>query len=90
MSGADMSGANIDYASFTLSCKFLNIKIDKRIAAQLMYHVCSMQCDDPDFIKVRNSVLDFANTFHRVKECKLLESISITDREPPAQTGKSA
>ena len=66
---ANMTGANIDYSSFSLSCSFLNIKIDKRIAAQLMYHVCSMDCDDPDFIKARNSVLDFANTFHRVNEC---------------------
>jgi hypothetical protein len=28
-----------------------------------------MQCDDEEYIKMRNSILDFANQFHRVDEC---------------------
>jgi hypothetical protein len=28
-----------------------------------------MDCNDADFIKLRNSALDFANQFHRVDEC---------------------
>ena len=43
--------------------------VDKRIAAQLAYHFCLLVCDDPGYIKARNAILDFANGFHRVKEC---------------------
>jgi hypothetical protein len=36
-----------------------------------------MECDDPDFIKARNGLLDFANRFHRVEECGRLEPAEI-------------
>jgi hypothetical protein len=35
-----------------------------------------MQCDDPEFIKLRNAMLSFANQFHRVKECGVLEPVA--------------
>jgi hypothetical protein len=44
-----------------------------------------MECGDPDFIRVRNSILDFANQFHRVEECGLLSPVAETS-EPPAAT----
>ena len=73
--GADLSGANLDYSCYPLWCGSLHIKADKRLACQLAYHLCSMQCDDADYIKMRNSILDFANQFHRVNECGKLELI---------------
>ena len=66
---ADLSGANLDYSCYPLWCGSLHLKVDKRLACQLAYHLCSMQCDDADYIKMRNSILDFANQFHRVDEC---------------------
>ena len=75
LSGADLSGANLDYSCYPLWCGSLHIKADKRLACQLAYHLCSMQCDDADYIKMRNSILDFANQFHRVNECGKLELI---------------
>jgi hypothetical protein len=36
-----------------------------------------MECDDPDFIAKRNSLLDFANQFHRVEECGRLTPVEI-------------
>ena len=71
--GANLSGANLDYSCYPLSCGSLHIKADKRLACQLAYHLCSIQCDDADYIKMRNSILDFANQFHRVCECGKLE-----------------
>ena len=67
--GADLSDANLDYSCYPLWCGSLHLKADKRLACQLAYHLCSMQCDDADYIKMRNSILGFANQFHRVDEC---------------------
>lgn len=75
LSDANLSCANIDYSCLPLWCGSLNIKVDKRIARQIAYHLCSMQCDDKEFIKMRNSILSFANKFHRVDECGVLEEI---------------
>jgi len=49
----------------------------KRIAVQLAYHFCKLDCDDPEYIAARNAILDFANQFHRVGECGKLEKIDI-------------
>ena len=77
LSGADLRGADLDYSCYPLSCGSLHLKVDKRLACQLAYHLCSLQCDDADYIKMRNSILDFANQFHRVDECGELEEREI-------------
>ena len=81
LSGADLHGANLDFSCLPLRCGGLRWKIDRRIAAQIAYHFCSMECDDPDFIKVRNSILDFANRFHRVEECGRLQAVEMKEPE---------
>lgn len=81
LSGADLSDADIDYACWPMWCGGLRVKTDKRIACQLAYHLCSMQCDDEEYIKMRNSILGFANQFHRVNECGKLEAIEIKKGE---------
>ena len=74
---ADLRRANLDFSCYPLWCGGLHVKTDKRIACQLAYHLCSMQCNDEEYIKMRNSILDFANQFHRVGECDTLEPIEI-------------
>ena len=71
---ADLRGANIDYACWPLWCGSLGVKVDVRIARQLAYHLCALDCDDPEYIKARNAILDFANRFHRADECGILEA----------------
>ena len=68
LSDADLRGADLDYSCYPLWCGSLHLKADKRLACQLAYHLCSMQCDDADYIKMRNSILGFANQFHRADE----------------------
>jgi len=70
---ANLGGADIDYSSWPLWCGSLGVKVDKRIAAQLAYHFCRLDCDDPAYIKARNAILDFANQFHRVGGCGRLK-----------------
>ena len=70
---ADLRGANVDYSCWPLWCGSLDAKVDRRIAAQLAYHFCRLDCDDPDYIEARNAIVNFANEFHRVEECGWLE-----------------
>jgi hypothetical protein len=76
ISEADLSEADLDFSCLPLKCGGLKWHIDKRIACQLAYHLCSMQCDDPEYVKMRNALLPFANQFHRVGECGRLEPIA--------------
>ena len=77
LSGADLRRANLDYSCYPLWCGSLHLKADKRLACQLAYHLCSMQCDDADYIKMRNSILGFANQFHQADECGELKEREI-------------
>ena len=79
--GANLRGANLDFSCYPLWCGGLKVKTDKRIACQLAYHLCSMQCDDPEYVKMRNSILDFANQFHRVGECGELKQIEVQNEQ---------
>ena len=81
LSGADLRGANLDFSCWPLWCGGLKVKVDKRLACQLAYHLCTMQCDDADYIQMRNSILDFANQFHRVQECGIQEPINLPEKE---------
>ena len=65
LTGADLSGANIDFSAWPLRCGSLNVRVDKTIAVQLMYHACALDCDDPEYQEARAKVLDFANQMHR-------------------------
>ena len=71
--GADLRGADLDFSCWPLWCGGLAVKVCKRIAVQLAYHFCKLDCDDPEYIAARNAILDFANQFHRVGECGKLE-----------------
>ena len=72
--GADLRGADLDYSCWPLWCGSLDVKADKKIAAQLAYHFCRLDCDDPKYIKTRNAILNFANQFHQVDECGMLQT----------------
>lgn len=78
LTGADLRGANIhnatiysvnlceanlDFSSWPLSCGSFNVKSDIKLAAQLAYHFCRLDCDDAEYIRIRNGMVDFANKF---------------------------
>ena len=79
--GANLRGADLDYSCWPLWCGSLNVKVDRRIAAQLAYHFCRLDCDDPDYIAARNAIIHFANEFHRVEECGWLEPKEVKQDE---------
>ena len=71
--GAKLRGADLDYSAWPIWCGGLHAKTDRRLMAQLAYHFCDQDCDDPDYIKARDAILWFANSFHRSGECGELE-----------------
>ena len=79
--GADLSGADLDFSDWPLWCGGLHVITDKRIMAQLAYHFCAQDCTDPEYIRARNAIIEFANSFHRVGECGKLEHLP----EPPKE-----
>lgn len=79
--GANLSEANLDFSTLPLWCGSLKMTVDKRIAAQVAYHFCRLVCDDAEFLEARNSILKFANQFHRVNECGVLEEIKLNSGE---------
>ena len=70
---ADLRGADLDYSCWPLWCGSLDVRVCKRIAAQLAYHFCRLDCDDPEVIAAQNALIPLANQFHRVDECGKLE-----------------
>ena len=66
---ANLRGADLDYGCWPLWCGSLDVTIDKRIFAQLAYHLCRTVCDDPEAQEAQRSLRRIANQFHRVDEC---------------------
>ena len=73
LQGANLRGADFDYSCWPLWCGSLDAKADQILAAQIAYHFCRLDCDDPEYLKARNAIRDFANKFHRVEECGRIE-----------------
>ncbi len=83
LQGADLQGAdlrhanlrhaNLDFSCLPLWCGSLDVEVDKRLAAQIIYHFCRLECDDTDIKEAQNSLLRLANQFHRVGECGIIE-----------------
>ena len=71
--GADLRGASLDYSCWPLWCGSLDVRVCKRIAAQLAYHFCRLDCDDPEVIAAQNAIIPLANQFHRADEFGKLE-----------------
>ena len=70
---ANLEKANLDYSCWPLWCGSFDVEVDRNVAAQLAYHFCRLDCDDPEYVKARNSIVKFANTFHLVGESGIPE-----------------
>ena len=68
--GANLRGANLDYSCWPLWCGSLrDVQIDKRIFAQLAYHLCRVIVDDDECKAAQKALYPIANQFHRADEC---------------------
>lgn len=64
MSGADIREANMDYSAWPLWCGSKNVRVDKKIAAQLAMHFCWLDCDDEEVKAAQEAVKSLA------KQCR--------------------
>ena len=75
---ADLRGADVDFSCWPLWCGSLNVKIDKRIFCQLLYHAlrAGQSVDDPEVKRLFEipEIVNLANKFHRVDECGKIEA----------------
>lgn len=74
---ADLHGADLDFSCWPLFCGSLNVKIDKRIFCQLLYHTlrAGQSVDDPEVKRLFEipEIVNLANQFHRSEECGEIE-----------------
>jgi uncharacterized protein YjbI with pentapeptide repeats len=68
---ADLREAELDFSCWPLWCGSLGVKVNKRIAVQLAYHFCALDCGDKEYKKVRLCILEFANKMHRKDVARL-------------------
>ena len=70
LASANLKGANLDYSCWPLWYGSLrNVRIDKKIFAQLAYHICRVIVDDDECKAAQRALYQIANQFHRVNEC---------------------
>ena len=74
LSETDLREADLDYSCWPLCYGSIDVKVDARIARQLAYHFCRLDCDDPEYLEARKAIAEFANGFHRVDECGRIEA----------------
>ncbi len=72
---ADLRGANLDLSVFPLWCGGLDVHIDDRLAAQLLYHLLrnvqysKNTSEGLKKVLCTPELIELANHFHRVDEC---------------------
>ena len=75
--GADLHGANLDYSCLPLWCGSLYAHFDDRQLTQIAYHLVKAGLQSKNASDATKQELaklvDFANGFHRVSECGVIE-----------------
>ena len=77
LSGADLREANLDYSGLPLWCGSLSAHFDDKQLKQIAYHLVkaglqSKNASDETQAELRK-LIQFANGFHRAKECGFIE-----------------
>lgn len=71
--GADLRDANLDYSCLPLWCGGSWFKADVKLVYQILAHVATIQCDDPEFEEIRQLILPFAKKSHRAQDLNLFD-----------------
>ena len=74
LSETDLRVAELDYSCWPLCYGSMDVKVDARIARQLAYHFCRLDCDDSEYLEARKAITEFANKYHRADEYGRIEA----------------
>lgn len=66
--GANLIGAYLCYSCLPLWCGGMRITLDRLQMAQLIYHFCSMECEDSEVLALQKSLYAFANEFAKSRD----------------------
>ena len=72
LEGANLEGANLDFSCWPLWCGSKHVKVDKKIAVQLIAHICVLDCEDKEIKAAIKGLLPLAKQCHRAQELGLL------------------
>ena len=85
LNGADLNGANLDYSCLPLWCGSLYANFDDKQLVQIAFHLvkAGLQSENAseETKKELSKLTNFANKFHRVKECGAIETTKIGENE---------
>ena len=73
LQGANLQGADLDFSCWPLWCGSKGVTVDLGLVWQLLAHVAVLECDDPEFVVVREMILPYAAKCHRATELGLVE-----------------
>ena len=68
--GANLRGVDLDFGQWPLWCGSLGVKIDERLARQLVYHA---RAGSKEWFKPTKKQLEWVNRFHRIPEVPKLK-----------------
>ena len=78
--GADLRGADFDFSCLPLWCGSLSAHFDDRQLKQIAYHLVKAGLQSKNASEATKKelakLIDFANGFHRVDECGLIENLT--------------
>jgi len=72
---ANLRSANLDFAAWPLWCGSLNVTVDDRLLAQLIYHSLAVNAPATKTLRAVPELRELANSFHRVVsgECSAIK-----------------
>jgi len=70
LSGADLRGANLDFSCIPLWCGGQGVKVDSRLAKQIVLHALAFGCDDPEYARLRKEATVFCADSHRREDIR--------------------
>jgi hypothetical protein len=73
LQGADLQGADLDFSVWPLWCGSREVKADNRLVYQLVAHICGLDCNTPEFKKIKEFLLPYAKQSHRAVDLGLGE-----------------
>jgi len=70
---ADLQGVVWDFSCFPLWCGGSYFKTDVKLLRQLAAHMCTLECDDDEWLALKEAILPFAKKSHRAEDLGLLD-----------------
>jgi len=70
--GSDLSGSDVDFSfGWRFACLHSRFTIGMNFAYQVLAHLCSCKCDDPEFAELREKIFPYALKSHRAGDLGL-------------------